>query len=413
MPGFTMAEIRGTPNLLETHLPSPPPMERSGNLMPVTLTNIDYMKHDEVFTISAITWMRGRTGDGEEGIIARNDALCTIFQYLAGMDKYSRNKHEDSTMLTTRSDRTDKYGGITLVMTEEKDSSLADAQDDLRRKFRWLPHFSQLPFIFGIAVTHDQLTIHTMHLEAPTTRQVFSADLTVVIDRWRCVVAAVNIARTIRGFVAERALIPGTLRFDVWHHRNTKRIRLGMQFVEVQFQSIHQYTRMRQFYQLAARVPHLEGMIAGNACNDQSQSIKLAPVGVNRLPLTLSELVKCVKDICSALFGLHALRTMHCDVRWSNIIEYFGDWYLIDCEYACNLSDDSSVLAARCEVIRQSHVMNSTIGWTPQHDLYQVGLLLQDVDALTRASPALLELRDTLLSKCFTAASVKRLVNRL
>jgi hypothetical protein len=407
-----MAEICDTPNLLDTHLVSSPPMERSGSLMPATLTNIDYMRYDEVFTTSAITWMRGRTGDGEEGIIARNDALCTIFQYLAGMDKYSRNKHEDSTMLTTRSDRTDKYGGITLVMTEEKDSNLAEAQDDLRRKFRWLPHFSQLPFIFGIAITHDQLTIHTMHCLAPTTRQVFSADLSLVIDRWRCVVAAVNIARTIKGFVAERALISCALRFDIWHQRNAKRIRLGMQFVEVQFQSNQQYMQMRQFYQRAANVPHLEHMITEGACNDANLRIKLAPVGVNRLPLTVPELLKCVKNICTALFGIHSFGAMHCDVRWSNIIEYFGDWYLIDCEYACFHNDDD-VLAARSREMRQSHVMDSTIRWTPQHDLFQVGLLLKDVDALTSTSVALVELRNTLLAKSFSTVSVNNLVKRL
>jgi hypothetical protein len=408
-----MTEICDTPNLLDTNLPSSPPMERSGSLMPATLMNIDYTRYDAVFTISAITWMRGRTGDGEEGIISRNDALCTIFQYLAGMDKYSRNKHDDSTMFTTRSDRTDKYGGITLVMTEEKDYNLAEAQEDLRRKFRWLPHFSQLPFIFGIAITHDQLAVHTMHFTAPTTRQVFLADLSSFIDRWRCVVAAVNIARTIQGFVAARVLIPCALRFDVWHQRNAKKIRLGMSYVEVQFETDQQYMRMRQFYQRTAGVPYLEHMITGDACNDAYRRIKLGPVGVNRLPLTLPELVKCVKDICTALFRIHGCRAMHCDVRWSNIIEYFGAWYLIDCEYACLFDDDGEVLAARSREMRQSHVMDSTIGWTPRHDLYQVGLLLQDVDALTSIHVDLVELRNTLLTKGFEIDLVKSLVIRL
>lgn len=413
VPPFSMAEICNITNLLETELPSPPPMQRSGGVMPAALANIDYTGYDEIFTLSAITWMRNRTGDGEQGIVARNDALCTIFQHLAAMGRYSRNKREDSTVLATRSARADKYGGVILVMTEEKDASLAEAQDDLCRKFRWLPHFSQLPFIFGMAITHDQMTIHTMHREAPTIRKVFSADLTVLSDRWKCVVAAVNIARTILGFVAEHALIPSPLRFDMWHERNAKRMRLGMQFVEVQFE-FGQYLRMRHFYASAAGVPHLEHPIAGDdAYNEASGRIKLAPVGVNRQPSTLPELLKCVKDISSALFGLHERRLVHCDVQWSNIIEYFGDWYLIDCEYACSLADDRAILASRSQNIRSSRVMDSTTGWTSKHDLYQMGLLLKDVDALTNTSPALRQLRDSLLSKKFNIAAVKKLVHHL
>jgi hypothetical protein len=58
-------------------------------------------------------------------------------------------------------------------------------------------------------------------------------------------------------------------------------------------------------------------------------------------------------------------------------------------------------------------VLDVTQPWSYAHDLYQVGLLLQDADTLTKASPALLQLRTLLLSKKFTVSQVKKLANAL
>lgn len=136
--------------------------------------------------------MDGTIGKGEEGIISRNDGLFSVYKYLANMGQFSRNKQEDSTAATTRFDRTDMYEGVPLVNIEEKEESLEGAVNDLARKFRWLPHYVQLPFIFGIAVTANQLEIYK--LRADNIVRSFSADLNDVVDRWQCVVAAVNIA---------------------------------------------------------------------------------------------------------------------------------------------------------------------------------------------------------------------------
>jgi hypothetical protein len=110
-------------------------------------------------------WMDGTVGDGQQGAISRNDALFNVYKNLANLGKFSRNKHEDSTVATTRSDRTDKYEGVTLVKIEEKDDSWQEAINDLARKARWLPHYTRLPFIFGIAVTSDQLEFYTLHAD--------------------------------------------------------------------------------------------------------------------------------------------------------------------------------------------------------------------------------------------------------
>lgn len=109
---------------------------------------------------------------------------------------------------------------------------------------------------------------------------------------------------------------------------------LGLHFAEVEYPSADMHNRMIDFYQATARVPHLEHMYADP--NALRRRIKVGPVGVNRMPIDLPELLQCVKNISDALLGLHRARWMHCDVRWSNIIEHFGEWILIDCEYACN-----------------------------------------------------------------------------
>jgi hypothetical protein len=51
---------------------------------------------DRHITHSIARWMDGTVGDGEEGLISRNDdALFSIYKHLANLGKFSRNKHED------------------------------------------------------------------------------------------------------------------------------------------------------------------------------------------------------------------------------------------------------------------------------------------------------------------------------
>ena len=149
-------EFRG--DFLNTPLPSSVPMQ---SYVGYQSPDMDMNSFDRRISPYISQWMYGRVGDGCMGMISRNDALFSVYTYLANLGKYSRNKHEDSTVAMTRSDRTDKYEGVSLVKIEEKDVSLQEAINDLARKSRWLPHYAQLPFIFGIAVTPDQLEIYT------------------------------------------------------------------------------------------------------------------------------------------------------------------------------------------------------------------------------------------------------------
>jgi hypothetical protein len=397
-------------DFLKTPLPSSVPMN---NYIGYQSPDMNMNSFDRHISYAIPRWMDGTVGDGEEGAISRNDALFSVYKHLANLGKFSRNKHEDSTVATTRSDRTDKYEGVSLVKIEEKDHSLQEGIDDLARKSRWLPHYARLPFIFGIAVTPDQLEIYTLHANNTMVR-AFSADLNDVVDRWLCVVAAINIARTLKMFVEQRRVIK-SIRFDTWHVRNNKSIRLDVNFAEVEFKDRRDFDRMRLYYGATIRVPHLEHTYIDPVLgpfNDDKKRIRLVPVGVERKPDSVEELTTAIKHICECLFGLHELGYFHCDVRWTNIIDFFGAWYLIDCEYACH-RDEPDLLAIRsATTIKKRFVMDTSKPWGPLFDLYQVGMLLAD-SSVTDSKAELAAFRDHLLSKTFTTTTVKRALAKL
>jgi len=84
-------EFRG--DFLKTPLPSSVPMQ---SYVGYQSPDMDMNSFDRRISPSISLWMYGRVGDGEHGMISRNDALFSVYTYLANLGKYSRNKHEDS-----------------------------------------------------------------------------------------------------------------------------------------------------------------------------------------------------------------------------------------------------------------------------------------------------------------------------
>jgi hypothetical protein len=103
------------------------------------------------------------------------------------------------------------------------------------------------------AVTPEELEIFTLKADNTMT-SVFYANLTDIVDRWSCVVAAVNILTM---FIGQRWVLK-SIRFGIWHNRNNKHIRLDPRFTEVEFSNIGEFNRMRAFYSDKIGVPHLE-----------------------------------------------------------------------------------------------------------------------------------------------------------
>ena len=70
-------------------------------------------------------------------------------------------------------------------------------------------------------------------------------------------VAAINIARVLKRFI-ENNLIAPSLRFNVWHVRNNKTIRLESDFVDIRYKNRNDFLRMRLFHEATSEVPYLE-----------------------------------------------------------------------------------------------------------------------------------------------------------
>lgn len=367
---------------------------------------MDKSRYDQYLTPMISIWLRNYTHSGEHGLIGRDDALCDIYCYLNDLTEGLRNQHEDSTIVGKRADRADQYEGVTLVRVEEKENSIREAADDLRNKSCWLPHYARLPFIFGIAITRTHLSIYTISPDGMNLK--FSTQLNDMANRWNCVVAMINIARTLKLFI-NKNLVYTSLPFNIWHERNNKNIRLEEKFVQVQFRDDETYERMIEFYNHTSTVPHLEHL---QEVSDHHHRIKLVPVGVQRPPFNFVELITALKNITECLLQLHQCGYVHCDVRWSNLVFLNDSWYLIDCEYACKLTDTIALLD-RSTKIRPKYVLHPTSPWNPSFDMYQVAILIDECNLNFRTNQSLMSLFQLLKSGQYSPDEIRQKVNEL
>ena len=140
---------------------------------------------------------------------------------------------------------------------------------------------------------------------------------------------------------------------------------------------------MHLYYGATIAVPHLEHAYIDpvlGPSNADKKRIRLVPVGVERHPAlhdSANELIAAIKHKCECRFGLHELSYCHNDVCCTNIIDFFGAWYLLNCEYACH-RDECDLLATPATAIKKRFVMDTSKPSGPLFDLYQVGMLLAD-----------------------------------
>eukprot|EP00160_Parvularia_atlantis_P015622 Unigene4551_Nuclearia_a/m.13901 Unigene4551_Nuclearia_a/g.13901 ORF Unigene4551_Nuclearia_a/g.13901 Unigene4551_Nuclearia_a/m.13901 type:complete len:574 (-) Unigene4551_Nuclearia_a:82-1803(-) len=261
------------------------------------------------------------------------------------------------TTTTTGKTRPDISGGFSqyppLILAEEKaiSGTLMQALDDLRRKFFRLPHYGQLPFVFGFAFQGSNLVIYQMI--ATNSIQPFSENsfvLTDGTDILRLIAALINIGRYCRSVIAPARLnpimYPIQLKMLHWHKRTNCEVRINFDNVEKAFSSPLMEMKawrdaMTAFYDTGKDIPFTEKSIKQEerlirkGDNEKSLVFTLQPVGIERVP-TLGELPRAIYCIGSALSMLHKRGWTHNDVRWPNIV-YTPDsnsWHLIDCEYA-------------------------------------------------------------------------------
>ena len=352
----------------------------------VTFPFFDVALYDSMVTSNVQIWMSNATTLGESGMHYRNDALMMICYRLSGLNYASRDHHEMSTINTTRSDATFGVDGVPLILIEEKTTSFVDAFNDLRRKFRWVPFFGNLPFVYGIAITVSQLAIYTINHNSDFT-QVFTANLNIINDRALCVKAIVNMARVLLGFIEDNLFTPPTIPIGVWTERgNGKSIRLGLQSVEIKYtaQQVDTFNRVLAFHHATVGIEnliHLLPEVVGieNNVNIPQRIIRLQPVGLTRRPNNATELVLAIRQISTCIQSLHALSYVHCDIRWANIIFVAvpqHHWVLIDCDTACSLVNDLDRLNTIYTTLAHHQNIYAPGVWTPRHDFYQIGRLI-------------------------------------
>jgi hypothetical protein len=206
--------------------------------------------------------MIGIGGEGESGLIGRNDNLLLIIRRLAELDYFSRDLHDQSTELATRSDATIGKSNCALLLVEEKQVSMSAAIADFKRKFQWIPYYHKMPFVFQFAITRSTLKIFQIDQGSYCT-EIFTADLGTVSGKWACVIAAVNVARVLKYFINQDLFVAPELPIGVWHQRGLqKSIRLNLKFVEVKYNDALLFSELAVFYQRCASVPFLERLIS-------------------------------------------------------------------------------------------------------------------------------------------------------
>jgi serine/threonine protein kinase len=164
------------------------------------------------------------------------------------------------------------------------------------------------------------------------------------------------------------------------------------------------YNHLKTMYIDCFDVPFMEKLYNFPMVNDRQELpfvdtkriLRFSPVGMLRMPANVAEIKKCLICLLICLSEFHKRNYVHCDIRWTNIIVFHGDWYLIDFTYAKKL-DDAVGLLSVTDIIREKYVMKKNEPWNPRFDYFQIGKLLDDT--IFSHHERFINIKDNLLSK--------------
>ena len=325
-------------------------------------------------------WMSNEIrGGGEDGTHYRNDGLLKIMMLVGGLTFFDRNNAQSTTKGISRQDVTLGFQNIPLVHVEEKRVSVADGVADLRNKLHWIPNLSQLPFIYGLAISATTVQIWNLTSQGITdATPLFTTSLTSTLERMNAVVAIAQCGRVLRHFhESDMVLLGSGMAFNQWHVRlyGNKSVKFADGFVHVRYDE-ETLANMVEFYRANDTVEHLEHMVD---FDDEKRTVRLQPMGVNRLPATAMDVIAMRICVLTCLRGLHANGFYHTDLRWSNIVWVRdGKWCVIDCTNfvrADGAEDIRLGASSRCPL--QYRFDGSP--WSVKHELFQVGRLIEHV----------------------------------
>jgi hypothetical protein len=333
----------------------------------------------------------------------------------------SSNKRRKIARCDERPDMSAVFDGVLIFILEEKVDKLGLAEDDIRDKIVWnrVTHGEDLPYLLGMAAAGTRAQFHAISPgSSPNRVQSISGvfDIANTEQRFLFVRALINVARlcvALRAQVGERGPINHMATYS-----NGSIVTLSkngvLKFVaaskdkankDVSKDKDKSMIRDRHVKLSDLKALYLpEGQTNGSILNNIPNCVHVEDAEINEVDaymlLTLKPrgftwnmreralAVRALRDTALALEALHEKGWVHRDVRWPNIVqmkdgemEDDGGFMLIDFEYAARKGSKVTWHNDKHqpEEARASK-KTSQMGWQPKHDVWQLGMLLAEVD---------------------------------
>lgn len=102
-------------------------------------------------------------------------------------------------------------------------------------------------------------------------------------------------------------------------------------------------------------------------------------------PQNLKEVHQCLKDVLTALKGMHGKDRVHHDIKIANVLICLDStWMLIDFDLAAKM-DSHSQAEWPFWILDDSPIQRKeNEGWKPKHDMKQVAIILEKIESLKK-----------------------------
>ncbi|KAK9817657.1 hypothetical protein WJX72_000262 [[Myrmecia] bisecta] len=228
-----------------------------------------------------------KSGDTKDSLHARDDYFFNIVAAVSHMP-VQRNKVLDGGLTAKSPSVIVEQPPCVTAEEVDRQGKLYTAERKILSKTAWIPQYSRLPFLIGIAIAGDVFLLFTY--TAQGKGQHVELDISNVEDRARCLRAAINVGRYLK-YIAQERLLP-KLEFEFNRPWVTDRRRLVISWKEVDKtycgMERADRRRLRAFYGECNDVPYLE---RAKSVEEEAGCLRvlLTPVGMQRLPNDVEE----------------------------------------------------------------------------------------------------------------------------
>eukprot|EP00644_Phytophthora_capsici_P005202 jgi/Phyca11/96357/e_gw1.1.1010.1 len=276
-----------------------------------------------------------------------------------------------------------RKSNICVFRGEEKANGELDVpMAELHEKLTW--RYDDAPYIFGYAAVGLLVCLVTIQKDEKTSsrakaEKIETYDLGNLKDRLLFLLALLNLS-TLFDPVVDLIRPLGIPEYITRERTNGVRIEFAEDCV------IKTYPKNMPSDGIIRNLKSLHRLMKEHSvpnvvelknANKKKKHVKLAPIGIDRRPVNVDQLLMALCDILKALVALHAINVMHRDLRWENVLKYSteGDkWFLIDFDEG-RLSPAATVTHLKAE----SHAPEilSSSSHTVKVDIWSVGYLLK------------------------------------